>query len=236
MLKIVDLGSRIPKDRLCDAHDDDDDDDDKGKDGKDKNANAKDKGHDHGDHHHHEHGGKDPHIWLSPDEVVIVVEGIRDELKAADPAHAANYDRRAAEYIGTLKKLKEDGVAMLKDKKDRRMVTFHESLAYFARSFNVKVAGVVEKTPGLEPNDEQLKKLIHLCKEDPPIRIITVEPQYSNSNAGTQLIKDLTHAGVPNPVLVEFDTLETVVPEQLNPDWYEVKMRENLKALAEKMK
>ena len=36
------------------------------------------------DHHHHE-GGHDPHVWLSPDYAVILVEGIRDELKASRP-------------------------------------------------------------------------------------------------------------------------------------------------------
>src|SRR5207248_10497082 len=90
------------------------------------------------DHADHEHG-MDPHVWLSPDHAVYLVEGIRDELKGADPAHAADYDRRAAEYVAKLKKLKEDGVALLKDKKDRKLVTFHDSMAYFAKSFDLNI-------------------------------------------------------------------------------------------------
>jgi zinc transport system substrate-binding protein len=214
-LKIVDLGSLVPQDKLLEGschHDHKDGDDD----------------HDH---------GKDPHIWLSPDHVEILVNGIRDELKAADPAHAANYDRRAKEYIEKLKKLKTEGIAILKDKKDRKMVSFHDSLTYFAKAFDLNIAGVVEKNPGTEPNDQELKKLIALCAdEDHPIRLITVEPQYGTSNSGEELIKTLKHKKVPDPVLVEIDTLETVVPDQLNAGWYEAKMLANLKALAEKMK
>src|SRR5262249_25501218 len=103
-LKVVDLGSRIPPDKLCEGschHEDE------------------------ADHNDHDRG-KDPHVWLSPDYAMILVEGIRDALKAPDPAHAANYDRRAAEYIARLQKLKEEGLAMLRDKKDRKLVTFHD--------------------------------------------------------------------------------------------------------------
>jgi ABC-type Zn uptake system ZnuABC Zn-binding protein ZnuA len=212
-LKIVELGEKIPEDKLV--------------------AGVCHHQHKDGDHDH----DKDSHVWLSPDYAIILVEGIRDELKAADPSHAANYDRRCKEYVEKLHKLKADGLAMLKDKKDRRMITFHESLAYFAKTFDLDVVSVVEKTPGSEPNDQQLKALIALCADsDKPIRIVTVEPQYSTSNSGSQLIESLKHKKVPDPALVEFDTLETVVPNQLTPDWYETKMRANLNALAEKMK
>jgi ABC-type Zn uptake system ZnuABC Zn-binding protein ZnuA len=213
-LKIVELGERIPEDKLLEGS----------------------CSHDHADGaHKHEHG-KDPHIWLSPEYAVTLVESIRDELKSADPGHAANYDRRATEYISRLKKLQAEGEALLKDKKDRRMVSFHESMAYFAKTFNLDVVGVIETTPGSEPDSKNMKRLIALCDGEHPIRLLTVEPQYSTSNAGEEVLKLLKQKKVPDPVLVEFDTLETVVPEQLKPDWYETKMRANLHALAEKMK
>jgi zinc transport system substrate-binding protein len=213
-LKIVELGDRIPKDMLCEG-----------------SCN-----HEHEPGEEHEHG-LDPHVWLSPDYAVFMVEGIRDELKAADPAHAEGYDRRAAEYIAKLRKLKEDGLAMLKDKKDRRLVTFHDSMAYFAKTFDVQIVGVLQKNPGSEPSETQLKKLKALCTDpDRPVRVVCTEPQYSTSNAGTALVKILRDAKVPDPVLVEIDPLETVPPDQLNADWYETKMRANLKALAEAMR
>jgi len=216
-LKIIELGARVPEDKLCEG-----------------SCN-----HDHGDgddHHDHAHG-TDPHIWLSPDHAIIMVKGIRDELKTADPAHAANYDRRAEEYIAKLQKLKEDGIALLKDKKDRNLITFHDSMTYFAKSFDLKIAGVVEKNPGSEPNEKQLKKLIEIATNaEKPVRVVCTEPQYSNSNAGRELVAILKAKGVTDPVLVELDPLETVPQDQLDAGWYEAKMRANLAALAEKMK
>ncbi len=195
--------------------------------------------HDHGeegDHHHHEHGS-DPHVWLSPEYAIFQVEAIRDALQQADPAHAAAYAQRAAAYIECLRQLQAEGQDMLKNKQQRQLVTFHEALAYFARTFQLNVVGVVQKNPGVEPSDKQLKKLINLCADEKnPVRVIMVEPQYSVSNSARQLVEELRRRGVPDPVLVEFDTLETALKDALHAEWYEQRMRANLEALAKALR
>ena len=213
-LKIVDLGSLIPEDKLFEGscH------------------------HDHGDGVKHEHG-KDPHVWLSPDYAILQVEGIRDALKEADPGHAAGYDQRAAAYIKKLEKLKADGIALFNSKSDKNIVTFHDSMTYFERTFGINIVGVVQKNPGLEPNREQFEALIKLCADEKnPVRVITVEPQYGTSTSANEVVKELRHKKVPDPTLVEFDPLETVTPGELTADWYETKMRANIEALAKAMK
>src|SRR5438309_1428171 len=83
---------------------------------------------DHAADHKHD---TDPHVWLSPDHAVLMVNTIRDALKEADPAHAAGYDQRAAAYVAKLTALKTYGVDKFKSKRDNRLVSFHDSLAYF---------------------------------------------------------------------------------------------------------
>ena len=109
-LKVIDLGSHIPEAKLLEGscH------------------------HDHGGGQAHDHE-KDPHVWLSPDYAILQVEATRDAYKEADPAHAAGYDKRAGEYIKKLQQLKADGLAMFKEKTDRNIVTFHDSMTYFAK-------------------------------------------------------------------------------------------------------
>jgi ABC-type Zn uptake system ZnuABC Zn-binding protein ZnuA len=212
-LKVVELGERLDPKTLRDGFAD---------------------GDGHGDGHKHE---KDPHVWLSPDLAAGMANVIRDELKAADPAHAAGYDARAAAYVARLDRLKADGLARLKDKKDRRIVTFHDSMGYFADAFKLDVRGVLTQKPGQEPDDKQMSKLISICSDKTnPTRVIVVEPQYSNSNSGETLRKELAAKGVPDPKLVEFNTLETVRPDDLTPDWYEKEMGKNLAALAADLK
>jgi ABC-type Zn uptake system ZnuABC Zn-binding protein ZnuA len=214
-LNVVALGKRIPEDQLREGSED----------------------HDHHAHgHHHEHeGGHDPHVWLSPDLAALMTEGIRDELKKADPGNAAGYDQRAAEYVAKLRKLKADGQDMLKGKADRKLVTFHESLAYFARDFDLTIAGVVEKKPGVEPTSDELTALIKKCQEN-KVRLIAVEPQYGANTSAKTLLDEVRRRGVPDAELVEIDPLETVIPAALTPGWYEEKMRANLAALRDKMK
>jgi ABC-type Zn uptake system ZnuABC Zn-binding protein ZnuA len=207
-LKVVKLGDAIPKEMRCEGH--------------------CDHAHHAADHKH----GDDPHVWLSPDHAILMVNRIRDVLKEADPAHALGYDQRAAAYVAKLNGLKKFGVEAFKNKKDNRLVTFHDSLAYFEKCYGLEIRGVLTQKPGQEPDDKQLKKLIRICTdENKPTRVIAVEPQYSNSTSGETLRKELAAKGVKNPVLVEIDTLETVKPEDLAPDWYERRMQDNIRAL-----
>jgi len=212
-LKIIDLGQRFE--------------------GKDLEAGEHD--HDHDSAHGHHHGAHDPHVWLGINQAVKQVEGIRDALKEADPVHAADYDRRAAEYAATLLKLEADGKAMLKDKMDRKFVTFHESLGYFAKTFDLEIADVIEKVPGQEPSVQELNKLVESCKEH-KVRVIAVEPQYSGRSSAQTILRELRRQGIEGPVLVEIDPLETAQETDLNAGWYEAKMRENLTKLAEALK
>lgn len=213
-LQIVDLGSLIPEDKLFEGscH------------------------HDHGDGVKHDHG-KDPHVWLSPEYAILQVQGIRDALKKADPDHASGYDQRAAAYIKRLEQLKAEGDELFKGKSDRNIVTFHDSMTYFASTFDINIVGVVQKNPGTEPNSKNLAELIGLCADQKhPVRVITVEPQYGTSSSANEVVKELRHRNVPDPTLVEFDPLETVTPGDLTPEWYVTKMRANIEALAKAMK
>jgi ABC-type Zn uptake system ZnuABC Zn-binding protein ZnuA len=117
-------------------------------------------------------------------------------------------------------------------KVDRRIVTFHESLTYFANAFDLRIVGVVEKKPGVEPNIDELNELIGKCKST-GVRVIAVEPQYSSGTSAKTILDELRRSEtVTDPVLVEIDPLETVIPAALKPEWYEEKMRANLDALA----
>ncbi len=104
--------------------------------------------------HDHDHGKHDPHVWLGIPEVIKMVEVIKVELVKVDPAHEGDYETNAKEYIRSLKKLEEDGKKLLADKKVKRIVSFHDALGYFARTFDVVIADVIEQGPGDEPRRE----------------------------------------------------------------------------------
>ncbi len=47
------------------------------------------------------HAGDNPHMWYNPDYVTAVVNKIRDDLKALDPADAGAYDQSAQAFLTT---------------------------------------------------------------------------------------------------------------------------------------
>jgi ABC-type Zn uptake system ZnuABC Zn-binding protein ZnuA len=216
-LRLVNLGAKLPEDMLIEG-----------------GCACCAEGHAH-EGHDHEHGTHDPHVWMGLAHAEKMVEGIRDELKGLDPAKAAGYDRRAAEYVGKLRALKAEGEALLKDKQDRKFVTFHESLNYFADTFGLTVAGVVEEVPGSEPTPKQLSALVEKCVKR-KVRVIAVEPQYTSKTAARQILDELKKRGVDDPQLVVLDPMETATESEMAAGWYEARMRANLGALAKALK
>jgi ABC-type Zn uptake system ZnuABC Zn-binding protein ZnuA len=162
-----------------------------------------------------------------------MVGKIRDELKEKDPAHAAGYDKRAANYINRLKKLHADGQEMLKAKTNRKILSFHDSLRYFARAFDLKIVDSIEASPGSEPDAKTLQELVKVCREE-NVRVIAVEPQYDSNTSAKTILRELRGKKL-EASFVTIDPMETALGGELNADFYENKMRENLRLLAEKL-
>jgi ABC-type Zn uptake system ZnuABC Zn-binding protein ZnuA len=190
--------------------------------------------HDHGHaHHDHQHGEHDPHIWLGIPQAIRMVEIIRDELKKVDAGHAAEYDRRAAEYVKELKDLHEYGKKALAGKKERSLVTNHESLHYFAKSFDLDIVDVIQVRPGADPGS--LTDLIKTCQEK-KVRVIATEPQFQRGTAET-LQEELRRRGLSDAVIINLDPLETVLEgDTVDRGWYVRKMKQNLDTLAGTLK
>ena len=204
-----------------------------------EHEHGKEEEHEH--EHGHEHGDYDPHIWLGTRQAIALVGIIRDELKKTDPGHAADYEQNAAKYIKKLADLQKDFIAQLKDKKNRKIIAFHESLGYFAQSFGVEIVDVLEVNPGAEANQAHMVKLAKECKEK-DVRVIAVEPQYPTETSA-KLLRDAMKDKDKEITFVEIDPLETAEKKDLkddekelkDPEWYDKKMRQNLDNLAKSL-
>jgi zinc transport system substrate-binding protein len=190
--------------------------------------------HDHGPGEHHHHGEWDPHAWLGIEQAILMVKEIATALKEADPNHAADYDKRAAEYVKKLDELHKWGRDLLKGKTNRKIIAMHESLGYFCKSFDLTLVGSIMPRPGVEVDGAELARLMKVCRDE-QVHVIAVEPQYKPSAAET-LKESLKKEDKDFKIaLVQVDPLETAPRDQLNADYYFTVMRQNLKNLAEKM-
>jgi len=183
----------------------------------------------------HKHGEFDPHIWLGIPEAILMVEFIRDRLKENDPSHAADYDDNARKYIAKLKQLHADGLAKFKGKENKKFVPSHESLSYFARSFEIEAMKPLQRLPGEDPSSARLQDIVKRCQQE-GVRVIAVEPNQMTNNTAKVLLNELKNKGVADPRIVEIDVLENAAQDDLKPDYYERKLAENLDKLSQVLK
>jgi len=90
-------------------------------------------------------GEVDPHWWQDPRDAAIAVGRIRDALVAADPGGRATYVANAAAYRTRLRRLDRAIAACMRriPARDRRLVTDHDALGYYAQRYGIEVVGTV---------------------------------------------------------------------------------------------
>ena len=174
---------------------------------------------------HDDEEGDNPHVWLSVTDAIAQVRNIADQLKEADPTHAAAYEKNAAAYIEKLTSLKSEMHAALDTVPHKDIVTFHEAFPYFAKEFNLNIIGVVEREPGTEPTPTELQETIEQVNAL-PTKVLFTEPQYSPAAAET----------IARETGAKIYTLDPVVTGEATPEAknaYIDTMKKNMQVLKE---
>ncbi|MGL4650993.1 MAG: metal ABC transporter substrate-binding protein, partial [Caldilineaceae bacterium] len=93
----------------------------------------------------HDHAAGDPHTWQNPLNVAVWATNVGAALGALDPANAAEYRGAAESYADTLESLDaelRDTLAVI-PADQRKLVTEHDTFAYFADAYGFTVVGSV---------------------------------------------------------------------------------------------
>ena len=114
-----------------------------------------------------EHGHPNPHVWLDIELAMRYAEIIRDELAALDPANQAGYRANAAAYLGKLQKLDQAIFACVGTipESNRKLVTYHDSFAYFAPRYGMTVIAAVQPSDFAEPGPQEVMNIIKQIKK-----------------------------------------------------------------------
>ncbi len=123
-------------------------------------------------------GGGNPHIWMDPENVAIMLRHITEALIKIDPAHAADFRNNQASYLQRLDRLKKELSDRVKRLPDRRFIAHHPAWPYLARRFGFVITGTIQTQSGTEPSALQLQSLIGTIKKD-RIKVIVSEIQLS---------------------------------------------------------
>ncbi|MCE5269464.1 MAG: zinc ABC transporter substrate-binding protein [Planctomycetaceae bacterium] len=132
-------------------------------------------------HGHHAEGGEpDPHVWLSPAYLKIAAKNIAAGLSAADPIHAADYQRHLDSLVAKIEATHRQIATMLAPYRGRSFLVFHPGFGYFADAYGLKEEAVEEG--GRPPAPKQLRALIEKAKAE-GIKAVFVQPEFDPHSA-----------------------------------------------------
>jgi zinc/manganese transport system substrate-binding protein len=161
-----------------------------------------------------------PHFWLDPILATHAVTNIMLALQKADPVNSSTYAQNAAAYVEKLQRLDAEIQSALAPYKGAPIVTYHDAFPYFARRYQLQIAGVIEPVADVDPSAQRLSQLRRTIREK-NVRVVFTEKDGA-SRLAERIRRDL------NVKLAPLDPLES---GDLNPTAYEEGMRRNLDVL-----
>lgn len=115
-----------------------------------------------------EKGDPNPHLWLNVEHAIKFANLTRDKLIEMDQANADYYKANADRYITLLKKLDKGIMQAVQTvpSQNRKLLTYHDSWAYFAPRYGMTVIGAVQPSDFGEPNPQDMAKLIDQIRSE----------------------------------------------------------------------
>ena len=146
-------------------------------------------------------GQVDPHVWLDPVLVKMMVANIRDALATVDPPGRQTYESNAEAYNRRLDEVDGQVRYILAGipPANRKMVTNHDGFGYFARRYGLEVVGAIipAVSTQAEPSAQETAALLDIIHEQ-GVKAIFVESSVSPAlahqlarDAGVKVVDDL---------------------------------------------
>lgn len=114
-------------------------------------------------------GGKpNPHLWTNPPMAKQYAQVVHDVLVRRDPANATTYDTNFAAFSAQVDALDAAMVTATATipESQRKLVTYHDSFAYFAKQYGFTVVGALQPSSFNEPTPKEIGDLINQVKTE----------------------------------------------------------------------
>jgi len=114
-----------------------------------------------------EKGDPNPHLWVNPKYAEAYAKLAAQELTTLDPAGKDYYATNLKNYLqrlDALDKATREIVASI-PAKNRKLLTYHDSWAYWAREYGFEVIGAIQPSDFKEPSAKDVSKLIDQIRQ-----------------------------------------------------------------------
>src|SRR6185295_801953 len=109
-----------------------------------------------------DNGDPNPHLWMNPMFALRYAELTRDALSELDPADADYFKQNTELYRTQIQALDAAIMATVKTipEKNRKLLTYHDSFAYFAPRYGFELIGAIQPSDFAEPSPREVAALI----------------------------------------------------------------------------
>ena len=150
-------------------------------------------------------GHPNPHLWPDPNLGLRYAELVHDQLAAMDPDNATYFTdnlERFRSLVAQMDQAIRTAVATVPEA-NRKLLTYHDSWAYFAKQYGMEVIGAVQPSNFSQPSVREVAQLIDQVKELGLPAVFGSEVFSSDvleaiaSEANAQFIDDLADDDLP---------------------------------------
>jgi ABC-type Zn uptake system ZnuABC Zn-binding protein ZnuA len=113
-------------------------------------------------------GDPNPHLWMDVKYAERYAELMRDWFSQADPANATVYAANFTAYQARMEQLDgmiRRGVASVPEQ-NRKLLTYHDSWAYWAREYGFTIIGAVQASDFSDPSPQEVAALISQIRRE----------------------------------------------------------------------
>ena len=112
-------------------------------------------------------GHPNPHLWPDPNLGLSYAELVHDQLVAMDPDNAAYFSENLERFRTKVTEMDQAiriAVATVPEQ-NRKLLTYHDSWAYFAQQYGMEVIGAVQPSNFSQPSVKEVAALIDQVKD-----------------------------------------------------------------------
>jgi ABC-type Zn uptake system ZnuABC Zn-binding protein ZnuA len=115
-----------------------------------------------------EGGSPNPHLWTNPMLSLRYAEIVRDTLVAADPDNADFYNTNYESFRQRIEELDAAIQATVESipAENRKLLTYHDSWAYFAPRYGMTVIGAIQPSDFAEPSARDVADIIEQVRAE----------------------------------------------------------------------
>jgi zinc/manganese transport system substrate-binding protein len=141
------------------------------------------------------HAAGNPHIQTDPRNIALVATALGQRLQQVDPAHAAEYAQRLADFTRRWQVAMARWAAQAAPLKGRAVVSQHKAFVYLYDWLGMKEVAVLEPKPGVEPSASHLQAVLATLKGTPARLVLYAAYQdprpseWLSKNAGVAAVK-----------------------------------------------